>query len=84
MGIPQLLNRLHSHASSFVLPSDEKSTNESTAIIDGPGLAYHAYHRALTRRTHARNALEAAPSYTELGHITVAWLRALEQHGLRM
>lgn len=84
MGIPQLLNRLHPYASPFILSSDERTADKSTAIVDGPGLAYHAYHRALARRTHARNALEAAPSYTELGRIAVAWLETLEQHGLRM
>jgi len=84
MGIPHLLNHLRSYASPFALPSDEKVANESTAIIDGPGLAYHAYHRALSRRTNARNALEAAPSYDELGHIAVAWLKTLEQHDLSM
>ena len=84
MGIPQLLNHLRSYASPFALPPDGRGANESTAIIDGPGLAYHAYHRALSRRTTARNALEAAPSYAEIGHIAVTWLKTLDQHGLRM
>jgi len=84
MGIPHLLNHLRSYASPFVLSSGGRDANESTAIVDGPGLAYHAYYRALSRRTNARNALEAAPSYTELGGIAVEWLQTLEQHGLRM
>jgi hypothetical protein len=57
------------------------NTRKESAIIDGPALAFHAYSRAIARRSFARNALEALPSYSEVNLIAVECLEVLEKHG---
>ena len=89
MGIARLTAHLQPYAQSSVFaahhhrsrrPSNDQRYCE-TAIVDGPALAYFAYARALALRSTARNALEAAPSYGEVGRIAVEWLAMLERHG---
>jgi hypothetical protein len=53
-------------------------------IIDGPGLAYHAYYKALVRRNHCRNALEALPSYEEVTAVAIEWLQTIHKYAFKL
>ncbi|KAL2355264.1 XPG domain containing-domain-containing protein [Cryomyces antarcticus] len=84
MGIPHLITHLRPYASPVtftVAQPDEDQASREAVIIDGPALAYHVYHKCLAQRTRASNALEAAPSYAELGDAALLWLEALQLHG---
>ncbi|KAI4810442.1 hypothetical protein E4T45_10764, partial [Aureobasidium sp. EXF-8846] len=82
MGIPHLTRSLSPYGEKVVLPQHpEKHEN---AIIDGPSLAYHVFYVCIARRTGARNALEATPTYQELGQAAVNWLEQIEQYGLKI
>jgi hypothetical protein len=61
-----------------------RSVKPEASVVDGPALAYHAYHVALARRSNARNALEAMPGYGEVNGITVDVLNTLQKHGIRI
>ncbi|KIV99801.1 uncharacterized protein PV09_08605 [Verruconis gallopava] len=54
------------------------------AVVDGPALAYHAYHVALSGRRLAENALDALPTYDEVGRIATDLLDTLQAHGIRV
>lgn len=82
MGIPHLTHSLSPYGDKVVLP--QNPANHENAIIDGPSLAYHVFYVCIARRTGARNALEAAPTYQELGQAAVDWLEQIEQFGLKM
>jgi len=82
MGIPRLLHLLEPYATPIVFNS--KSEYGPKAVVDGPGLAYHAYYRALTLRHAARNALEAIPSYADVVQVALLWLQTLQSNGLEM
>lgn len=88
MGIPRLVHSLEPYAVKSVLNRKSQDTAEqesaTNAIIDGPSLAYHVYYVCLAQRSGARNAIEAAPSYEELGQAAVWWLEQIEQYGLKM
>jgi hypothetical protein len=96
MGIPYLLQFLSPYATVFYYnwsisedshdvldnPKDTpKPTAAETAIIDGPALAYHAYHEALRQRREATNAIDATPQYSEINATAVRYLENLEKHG---
>lgn len=81
MGVPHLAADLLTDAESIEFT---KGDNTSKVIVDGPGLAYHIYYKCLPLRPTARNALEASPSYQELGHAAITWLTHLETCGLAM
>ncbi|CAD0010158.1 unnamed protein product [Aureobasidium pullulans] len=82
MGIPHLTHSLSPYGDKVVLP--QNPANHENAIIDGPSLAYHVFYVCIARRTGPRNALEAAPTYQELGQAAVDWLEQIEQYGLKM
>ncbi|KAG9899600.1 hypothetical protein KCV05_g16514, partial [Aureobasidium melanogenum] len=82
MGIPHLTHSLSPYGDKVVLP--QNPTKHENAIIDGPSLAYHVFYVCIARRTSARNALEAAPTYQELGQAAVNWLEQIEQYGLKI
>ena len=94
MGIPHLTRLLHPHATSIEFSAAptrdehgvvlESASRNCDAVVDGPALAYHAYSRALALRSTARNALEAIPSYREVGDVAVAWLDLLQEHGINV
>lgn len=93
MGIPRLVGHLLPYASSVqfqaVEPSDQEepkddSASKKTVIVDGPGMAYHAFYLALARNSDARNAFAAAPSYAEVGDIAIEWLQQFQKYGLNM
>jgi len=57
----------------------------SYVVIDGPGLAYHAYHKALARRAHSsKNALQAMPSYEEVIAVVMEWLETVQTYGFNL
>lgn len=70
MGIPHLITYLRPYAESESLAGRD-------VIVDGPGLCYHIHHKCLGRKADARNALEATPSYDELGEAAIEWLEGL-------
>ncbi|CAD0101252.1 unnamed protein product [Aureobasidium mustum] len=82
MGIPHLTHSLSPYGDKVVLP--QHPANHENAIIDGPSLAYHVFYVCIARRTSARNALEATPTYQELGQAAVNWLEQIEQYGLKI
>jgi len=89
MGVPHLMHHLQAYGQKIILerPTGQQDQQLPTArnvIIDGPALAYHLYSVCQSRRGAARNALDAIPSYHELGHAVVPWLEQLEQFGVRM
>ncbi|KAF2139339.1 uncharacterized protein K452DRAFT_310771 [Aplosporella prunicola CBS 121167] len=92
MGIPRLLHNLEPYATPVVLGAPAKPAQQAKeqgkpakrVVIDGPGLAYHAYHRAVGRRQRARNALEAMPPYAEVCDVALEFVDALEAAGLEI
>ncbi|KAI4722750.1 hypothetical protein E4T48_00911 [Aureobasidium sp. EXF-10727] len=82
MGIPHLTHSLSPFGDKVVLP--QHPADHENAIIDGPSLAYHIFYVCLSRRTNARNAFEATPTYQELGQAAVNFLEQIEQYGLKI
>jgi len=82
MGIPHLTHSLSPYGDKVVLP--QNPADNQNAIIDGPSLAYHVFYVCIARRAGARNALDAAPTYQELGQAAVDWLEQIETYGLKM
>ena len=83
------MHQLQPYAEKVILQQKSAANNEKSdvvnnVIIDGPSLAYHVYYVCLSRKGHARNALEAMPSYKELGFAALSWLEQMEQYGMRM
>ena len=85
MGIPHLSHQLQPHGTKLVLARVAPDSKEQVStIIDGPSLAYQCFYICMSRRSAARNAYEAAPSYRELGEAAVQWLQQIEQFGLQV
>ena len=93
MGIPHLAQLLQPYAVSTVLgcktPACKKhklqqGILEREIIIDGPGLAYHVYYKILAHKPRTLNAVDAIPSYSEIGNATITFLDELVSYGLRM
>lgn len=93
MGIPHLTRLLQPHAIPTVVgcktPQCKKHRFQRGAslqqiIIDGPGLAYHVYQKILDQKPRTINALDAMPTYSELGYATIALLNELESYGLKV
>ena len=93
MGIPGLSKPLKHYAVSTTAgcktphceehkPADSDSTRN--IMIDGPSFAYSIYHRLIIRKPEWLTAVEAMPSYEELGQGAVAFLNELEGYGLKM
>lgn len=99
MGIPYLLQLLSPYASPchydsnieddsqdrlyLVKKANERKASEK-AIIDGPALAYHAYHQALGDRRGASDVLEATPRHSEVNAIGLRYLEDLKKHGFHV
>ena len=92
MGIPGLTAKLQPYATSSTLGCGAPECihhkndghDETRVIIDGPSLAYHIYYRLLACKAPSLNALDAAPSYEELGRGTLVFLDALREHNVVM
>lgn len=89
MGIPRLTSHLQPYATLTNLGCNtpecshhHRKHKEHNIFIDGPGLAYHVYYRALSQSPTVSNAYDAAPSYSEIGQATIAFLHELESYGL--
>ncbi|OJD28929.1 dna replication initiation factor cdc45 protein [Diplodia corticola] len=63
-------------------PRPTENLDKKLVVVDGPSLAYHAYHRAVAGRYHARNALEAMPSHSEVAETASHFLTVLESHNM--
>lgn len=75
MGIPHLAANLR----PFATPVDLAG---HSAVIDGPGLAYHIWYVCLASNGEARNPFEAMPSYRFLGETVIRWLDAVQAHNV--
>lgn len=90
MGIPRLTTQISPYGVPITYKKQAQGSLEVVAesagdvIIDGPSFAYYIHKLCLTTKSNARNALEALPTYPELGETAVEWLRQLETFGLRM
>ncbi|KAH7045805.1 XPG domain containing-domain-containing protein [Macrophomina phaseolina] len=93
MGIHRLLHHMQDFGSPVELGTSWQSNTSSSPtgdfakkylVVDGPSLAYHAYHRAVAGRYHARNALEAVPSHGEIAAIAADFLTTLEAHNIHV
>lgn len=56
----------------------------SKFTVDGPGLAYHIYHRLCANRSESLNPLDAIPSYRDIGRHVIIFLDALEVYSHKM
>ena len=93
MGIPGLSKPLKPYAVSTTIGcktphcSEHKpALSEScrSIIIDGPSFAYSVYHRLIIQKPEWLTAVEAMPSYSELGQGALAFLMELEDYGLEV
>lgn len=88
MGIRGLLHHLDSYGERVGLQSTldkETAPSERAAVIDGPALAYHIYNSSLAARAaQTSNALQAVPTYAEVGTAAVQWLQQLKVAGFNM
>lgn len=93
MGIPGLSKPLKPYAVSTtvgcktLLCSEHKpapSESSINIIIDGPSFAYSIYHRLIVQKPEWLTAVEAMPSYEELGQGAVAFLDEMEEYGLKV
>ena len=88
MGLPRFVGQLQHYSISTTLGHKSTHRNENSGddtvplkfVIDGPALAYHIYYRL----SHRSNALEALPSYGQIGQATIAFLSELEAHHVQM
>lgn len=84
MGIRGLTSQIQPYGQPITWHKGSNEEPSHDVIIDGPSFAYYIHHKCLATKTHARNALEAMPTYPELGEAAVAWLENLETFGLRV
>ena len=92
MGIPRLTNYLAPLAVPTTLgcqiigcPTHANQGLEGRKVfIDGPALAYHIYYRLLAHQLTMLSALDAQPTYNEIGKATLLYLNELQSHGLQM
>jgi hypothetical protein len=87
MGIPRLTSHLYPFLEHQSLgcsnPQCSLHTSSRKLIIDGPALAHHLYH-TLLQCSSGLNALDAQPSYAELGQAVVEFLDELQECGLKV
>ena len=81
---PFAVNRLLGCKSSGCEEHRYKFDNPRCLVIDGPGLAYHVYYKIQGHKDGSLNAIDALPTYTEIGDVFLAYLRELEEYGLTM
>lgn len=89
MGIPRLTSYLQPYFTSTVLGCSNHNCSlhkdrSNGLIIDGPSLIYAVYYRLLACKPASLNALDAQPSYREIGNATVQFLEQLSACGMAM
>ena len=86
MGIPRLTNRCLPYSIDTIIGCSDPDCGlhkaRSSLVIDGPGLAYHLYYRLLSNKPITLNAIDAQPSYEEVGRAAVLYLRELQNHNI--
>ena len=88
MGISHLITLLHPYGKLATLGGNVKlqapslTCKQTKVIIDGPSLTYHVYYRLLAHRS--SDAIDALPSYHEIGRAFRAFLNLLQDHGVVM
>ena len=89
MGIPRLTSYLQPYFTSTILGCStldccEHGRQSTILVIDGPGLVYAVYYRLLAWKSQSLTALDAQPSYREIGNATVQFLEQLRACGIIM
>ena len=93
MGVPGLSKPLKPYAVSTTVgcktPLCEEhkpahSESSRNIIIDGPSFAYSIYHRLIVQKPEWLTAVEAMPSYEELGQGAIAFLNEMVDYGLKV
>ncbi|MCJ1472540.1 hypothetical protein MMC13_001189 [Lambiella insularis] len=89
MGIPRLTSLLQPYFLETVIGCSNKDCQSHTHrsrpfVIDGPGLAYVVYYRLLASKPIYVNAVDAQPSYHEIGQAILIFLQNLTHCGLTM
>ena len=93
MGIPGLSKPLKPYAVATTIGcktphcSEHKPAHSESSrniIIDGPSFAYSIYHRLIVQKPEWLTAVEAMPSYSELGQGALAFLNEMEDYGLKV
>ena len=86
MGIPRLTTQISPYGEPVTWTKQEQdaTNHQGDVIIDGPSFAYYIHKLCLANKSNARNALEALPTYPELGEAAITWLKQIETFGFRM
>ena len=90
MGIPHLTPLLQPYSTPTILGCKtpqcklHPTAPPRSLIIDGPALAYHVYHKLLAHKPERLGALDAVPSYGEMGEAVLGWLGEVEGFGVGM
>ncbi|MCJ1391426.1 hypothetical protein MMC18_004290 [Xylographa bjoerkii] len=89
MGIPRLRGLLEPYFQTSTLGCSNQECKDhirssKTVIIDGPGLAYAIYYRLLAYKPTSLNALDAQPTYEEIGRAVFLFLQALTNCGIKI
>lgn len=91
MGISGLSRHLQPYAVSTVVgcqtPNCQKHRSRDAVqtnkiIVDGPSFAYCVYQRLCSQMLRSINAIEAMPSYNDIGKGALAFLHQLESYGM--
>ncbi len=92
MGVPGLSKALKPYSTPTTVGCKTDGCTEHrpqydgrrAVIIDGPSFAYCIYQRVIAQKPEWLTAIEAIPSYDELGMGAIAFLHELERYGLVM
>ena len=89
MGIRRLTTYLEPYATAATIGCSNSTCSvhedgPTSMVIDGPGLAYHIFYRILAWKPASWHALDALPSYKEIGDATLLFLQELSKHGIVM
>ena len=96
MGIPRLASHLQPYAIPVTLGCNDPGCKihpdisssvpfaNQRFIIDGPSAAFFIYYKILAQKSHSLNALDAIPSYHELGNAIVVFFDELKTRGVEM
>ncbi|MCJ1404006.1 hypothetical protein MMC11_007230 [Xylographa trunciseda] len=89
MGIPRLRGLLESYFQTSTLGCSDPGCRDhirssKPVIIDGPGLVYVIYYRLLACKPTSLNAIDAQPTYEEIGTAVLLFLQTLTNCGIEI
>lgn len=87
MGIPRLTSHVQPYLTPTILGCSDHdcplhNPHSRPLVIDGPALVYAVYYRLLACKPERLNALDAQPSYREIGDAVVRFLEEVERCGV--